>query len=34
MKIKKRTIKKKEKEGFPVEGPREVKMENEIADDR
>jgi len=27
MKIKKRTIKKKEREGFPVAGRREVKME-------
>ena len=27
MKIKKRTIKKKEKEGFPIEDRKEVKME-------
>ena len=28
MKIKKRTMKKKEKEGFPIEDRREIKMEN------
>ena len=27
MKIKKRTIKKKEREGFPIKGRKEVKME-------